>query len=78
MDTSASMALQTPNVMRWTRHMDECLEILDISDKVVCAHVRLQHIVEEFEAQLSSALALLQSMSLTELPSVRLLSGLPH
>jgi hypothetical protein len=53
--TSASMALQTPNIMRWTRYMDECLEVLSISDKVLCAHVRLQHILEEFETQLASA-----------------------
>lgn len=55
------MALQTPNIMRWTRYMDECLEVLDMSpaslasDKVLCLHVRLQHIVEDFELQLSSS-----------------------
>jgi hypothetical protein len=49
------MALQTPNIMRWTRYMDECLEVLSTSDTVLCAHVRLQHILEEFEAQLSAA-----------------------
>lgn len=35
--------------------MDECLEVLSISDQVLCTHVRLQHILEEFETQLSSA-----------------------
>jgi hypothetical protein len=55
MKSSASMALQTPNIMRWNRHMDECLEVLSTSDKVLCTHVRLQHILEEFETQLSSA-----------------------
>lgn len=35
--------------------MDECLDILSVSDQVLCAHVRLQHILEELEAQLSSA-----------------------
>jgi hypothetical protein len=35
--------------------MDECLEALSISNKVLCAHVRLQHILEEFEVQLSTA-----------------------
>jgi hypothetical protein len=35
--------------------MDECLEVLSTSDKVLCAHIRLQHILEEFETQLSSA-----------------------
>ena len=34
--------------------MDECLDVLSVSDQVLCAHVRLQHILEEFEAQLSS------------------------
>jgi hypothetical protein len=53
--TSASMALQIPNVMRWTRCMDDCLEVLSTSDTVLCAHVRLQRILEEFEAQLSTA-----------------------
>jgi hypothetical protein len=53
--TSASMVLQTPNVMRWTGHMDECLKVLSTSDTVLCAHVRLQHVLEEFEAQLSTA-----------------------
>jgi hypothetical protein len=35
--------------------MDECLEALSISDKILCAHVRMQHILEEFETQLASA-----------------------
>lgn len=40
--------------------MDECLEVLETSpaalasDKVLCAHIRLQHILEETEAQLPS------------------------
>jgi hypothetical protein len=55
MMTSASMASQTPNVMRWTRYMDECLEVLSTSDMVLCAHMRLQHLLKEFEAQLSTA-----------------------
>lgn len=55
MIASASMALHIPNVVRWTRHMDECLDILGVSDQVLCAQVRLQYILEEFEAQLSSA-----------------------
>lgn len=56
------MALQTPNIMRWTRYMDECLEVLDMSpaslpsDKVLCLHIRLQHIIEDFELQLSSSI----------------------
>lgn len=29
--------------------------MLSVSDQVLCAHVRLQHILEEFESQLSSA-----------------------
>ena len=35
--------------------MDECLDVLSVSDQVLCAHVRLQHILEELEAQMSSA-----------------------
>lgn len=35
--------------------MDECLDVVSVSDQVLCAHVRLQHILEESEAQLSSA-----------------------
>jgi hypothetical protein len=52
--TSTSMSLRDPNVMRWTRLMDECLEALENSpaalpsDKVLCRHIRLQHITEEF------------------------------
>ncbi|KAI9847165.1 MAG: hypothetical protein M1837_003027 [Sclerophora amabilis] len=52
------MSLQAPNVMRWTRYTDECLEALETSpaafpsDKLFCQHVRLQHISEEFELQL--------------------------
>ncbi|OJD20132.1 hypothetical protein ACJ73_08536 [Blastomyces percursus] len=53
------MALHSPNIMRWTRYMDECLEVLETSafsfpsDKLFCQHVRLQHIIEEFELQLA-------------------------
>ena len=35
--------------------MDECLDILSVSDQVLCAQVRLQYILEEFEAQVFSA-----------------------
>ncbi|KAH0289859.1 hypothetical protein KCU62_g4039, partial [Aureobasidium sp. EXF-3399] len=52
--SSASMALRIPNIMRWTRHIDECLDALSVSDQVLCAQVRLQYILEECEAQLSS------------------------
>lgn len=44
--------------------MDECLEVLSTSpaalasDRVLCAHVRLQHVLEGFEAQLSPSLDL--------------------
>ena len=34
--------------------MDECLDVLSLSDQVLCAHVRLQYILEKCEAQLSS------------------------
>ncbi|RHZ63615.1 Zn(II)2Cys6 transcription factor domain-containing protein [Aspergillus thermomutatus] len=55
-----SMSLRAPNVMRWTRLMDECLEVLETSpaalpsDKLLCRHIRLQHITEEFAMQLSA------------------------
>jgi hypothetical protein len=58
--TSTSMSLRAPNVMRWTRLMDKCLEVLETSpaalasDKVLCQHIRLQHITEEFAMQLSA------------------------
>ena len=53
------MFLHAPNVMRWTRYMDECIETLEnspgsmLSDKVLCQHVKLQHLLEDFEMQLS-------------------------
>lgn len=42
--------------------MDECLEVLTTSpaalasDRLLCAHVKLQHMLEEFETQLSPGL----------------------
>ncbi|KAF7181895.1 hypothetical protein CNMCM7691_001283 [Aspergillus felis] len=57
--SNTSMSLRAPNVMRWTRLMDECLEVLETSpaalpsDKVLCRHIRLQHITEEFAMQVS-------------------------
>ncbi|KAF7585890.1 hypothetical protein BBP40_009928 [Aspergillus hancockii] len=57
--SNTSMSLRTPNVMRWTRCMDECVEVLETSpdalpsDKIFCRHIRLQHITEEFSMQLS-------------------------
>ncbi|KAK2879360.1 hypothetical protein FQN49_000970, partial [Arthroderma sp. PD_2] len=57
--SNTSMALHAPNVMRWTRYMDECLEALENSpaafpsDKLFCQHIRLQHIIEEYELQLN-------------------------
>ncbi|KAG9598626.1 hypothetical protein KCU86_g3499, partial [Aureobasidium melanogenum] len=56
--SNASLATQTRSLVPWSRQMDECLEVLSTSpaalasDKMLCAHVRLQHILEEFEAQL--------------------------
>jgi hypothetical protein len=41
--------------------MDECLEVLNTSpaslpsDENLCLHIRLQHILEDFELQLSSS-----------------------
>ncbi|THX58811.1 hypothetical protein D6D06_02631 [Aureobasidium pullulans] len=57
-----SMAMQTSNVMRWTRQMEECLEVLEshpaslASDKILCSHIRLQHILEEVDGQLRSSI----------------------
>ncbi|KAI5271164.1 hypothetical protein E4T47_05460 [Aureobasidium subglaciale] len=56
-----SLASRTPNILRWSRNMDESLEVLENSlaglpsDKVMCAYVRLQHIVEDTEAQISAS-----------------------
>ena len=56
---STSMSLRTPNVMRWTHCMDDCLEVLETSpdafpsDKILCQHIRLQRITEEAAMQLS-------------------------
>ncbi|PKX97285.1 uncharacterized protein P174DRAFT_418256 [Aspergillus novofumigatus IBT 16806] len=58
--SNTSMSLRAPNIMRWTRLMDECLEVLETSpaalasDKVLCRHIRLQHITEDFAMQLSA------------------------
>ncbi|KAB8234435.1 Zn(II)2Cys6 transcription factor domain-containing protein [Aspergillus alliaceus] len=57
--SNTSMSLRAPNVMRWTHCMDECLEELETSpdalpsDKILCYHIRLQHITEEASMQLS-------------------------
>ncbi|EAW22304.1 Zn(II)2Cys6 transcription factor [Aspergillus fischeri NRRL 181] len=57
--SNTSMSLRAPNVMRWTRLMDECLEVLEASpvalpsDRLLCQHIRLQHITEEFVMHLS-------------------------
>ncbi|KAH1379132.1 hypothetical protein KXV31_005083 [Aspergillus fumigatus] len=58
--SNTSMSLRAPNVMRWTRLKDECLEVLNTSpaalasDKVLWQHIQLQHITEEFAMQLSA------------------------
>ncbi|KAG2415695.1 hypothetical protein HFD88_006886 [Aspergillus terreus] len=58
--SNTSMSLRAPNVMRWTRLMDECLEVLETSpaaltsDRLLCHHIRLQHITEEFAMLMSS------------------------
>ena len=54
------MSLRAPNVMRWTRLMDKCLVVLETSpaalpsDRLLCQHIRLQHITEEFAMHLSA------------------------
>lgn len=56
--SSTSRAMQTPNIMRWTRQTEECLEVLEVhpaslaSDKILCSHIRLQRILEDVEGQL--------------------------
>ncbi|PKY01217.1 C6 zinc finger domain protein [Aspergillus campestris IBT 28561] len=58
--SNTSMSLRAPNVMRWTRLMDECLGVLETSpaalpsDRLFCQHIRLQHITEEFAMHLSA------------------------
>ncbi|KAH0020406.1 hypothetical protein KCU78_g6465, partial [Aureobasidium melanogenum] len=60
--SNASLATQTRSLVSWSRQMDECLEVLSTSpaalasDKMLCAYVRLQHVLEEFEAQLPPGL----------------------
>ncbi|THV77469.1 hypothetical protein D6C97_08182 [Aureobasidium pullulans] len=56
--SDTSRAMQTPNIMRWTRQTEECLEVLEVhpaslaSDKILCSHIRLQRILEDVEGQL--------------------------
>ncbi|THW71567.1 hypothetical protein D6D19_07274 [Aureobasidium pullulans] len=60
--SDTSRAMQTPNIMRWTRQIEECLEVLEVhpaslaSDKILCSHIRLQHILEDVEGQLRSSI----------------------
>jgi len=54
---SISMCLRRPNLVRWSKYMDECIEVLETSDlalpsdKILCQHVLLQHINEEIGNQ---------------------------
>ncbi|KAL2353393.1 hypothetical protein BJ546DRAFT_121494 [Cryomyces antarcticus] len=54
-----SMILRRPNLIRWTNYMAECIEVLETSpgacssDKLLCQHVRIQHICEEIGSQFS-------------------------
>jgi len=50
---STALSLRRPNLIRWTNYMDECIEMLESSsealpsDKLLCQHVKLQHINED-------------------------------
>ncbi|KAK4542850.1 hypothetical protein LTR36_006039 [Oleoguttula mirabilis] len=54
---SASMVLRRPNLVRWTNYMKECIEVLEshpdafASDKLLCQHVKIQHICEDIGLQ---------------------------
>ncbi|KAI5356666.1 putative zn(2)-C6 fungal-type DNA-binding domain-containing protein [Septoria linicola] len=54
---SASMVLRRPNLVRWTKYMEESVEILETSsealptDKLFCQHIKIQHICEEVSIQ---------------------------
>ncbi|THZ85232.1 hypothetical protein D6C88_05616, partial [Aureobasidium pullulans] len=75
-----SMAMQTSNIMRWTRQMEECLEVLEshpaslASDKILCSHIRLQHILEYVEGQLRSSILGPTAMKVTYRASRRQLA----
>ena len=54
---SASMVLRRPNLVHWTKYMEECVQILETSseaepsDKLFCQHIKIQHICEEVSVQ---------------------------
>lgn len=54
---SASMVLRRPNLVRWTKYMKECIEVLEFhsdaypSDKYFCQLVKIQHICEDIGFQ---------------------------
>ncbi|KAI7506931.1 hypothetical protein KC347_g7274 [Hortaea werneckii] len=54
---SASMVLRRPNLVRWTKYMKECIEVLEShpeafpSDRLFCQHVKIQHICEDIGLQ---------------------------
>ncbi|KAF7187983.1 Transcriptional regulator WAR1 [Pseudocercospora fuligena] len=54
---SASMVLRRPNLVHWTKYMQECVDILETSsealpsDKLFCQHIKIQHICEEVSVQ---------------------------
>lgn len=54
---STAMTLRRPNLVRWNRFMDECVEVLESSDaalptdRLLCQQARLQHINEEIGQQ---------------------------
>ncbi|KXT05266.1 hypothetical protein AC578_8351 [Pseudocercospora eumusae] len=54
---SVSMVLRRPNLVHWTKYMQECVDILETSsealpsDKLFCQHIKIQHICEEVSVQ---------------------------
>lgn len=56
---SASMVLRRPNLVHWTKYMEECVQILETSpeapasDKLFCQHIKIQHICEDVSVQFS-------------------------
>ncbi|SMR41444.1 unnamed protein product [Zymoseptoria tritici ST99CH_1E4] len=57
MSASTSMVLRRPNLIHWSNYMKECVEILETSpeafpsDRLLCQHIKIQHICEEIGVQ---------------------------
>ncbi|KAI9796185.1 MAG: hypothetical protein M1833_006436 [Piccolia ochrophora] len=59
LSAGCAQSLRRPNLIRWSSHMQECIDVLESSpdalqsDKILCQWVRLQRIVEEVSIQFS-------------------------